>query len=84
MAPPTRAPRALKKGEPKLSGRVSVDLPRVELESSDEESRLPSRQEADRNPGDGTGSTPGAGTSPGDDQQTTQGSGTAGQTPSAE
>ena len=80
---------------PKRSSRTPkkamVSLPRVELESSDEDSRSPPRQEEDRNPGDGTGSTPGAGTNPGDvqqtgpqDQSTTQGSGTAVQTSSAE
>ena len=83
MAPKPRVSRTPKK--------VLVNLPRVELESSDEGSRSPPRQEEDRNPGDGTGTTPGAGTNPGDVQQTgpqdqsaTQGSGTAGQTSSAQ
>ena len=84
MAPKPRVSRNPKK--------VLVNLPRVELESSDEGSRSPPRQEEDRNPGDGTGSTPGAGTNPGDSQQTgpqdqsstTQGSDSAGQTSGAE
>ena len=92
MTPPKRGPRALKKkGEPIISGKVSVDLPRVVVESSDEESRSPPRQEADPNSGTGTGSTPGEGTRPGDgqeagplDQSTTEGTDNAGQSSSAE
>ena len=92
MAPPKRAPKALKKkGETVISGKVTVDLPRVEVESSDEESRSPPRPEADPNSGTGAGSTSGEGTRPGDgqeagpvDQSTTLGTDTAGQSSNAE
>ena len=92
MAPPKRLARALKKkGDTLLAGKVRVDLARVEVDSSDEESRSPPRPEVDPNSGTGAGSTSGDGTRPGDgqetgsvDQSTIQGADSAGQSSNAE